>query len=95
MLDPLSENTQCQSFNAGYCLLASTSVNHRPGYLGDLCDPSAIFLLLDLDSESHHAKIDERRRKLKPIHSQIDQNLFLDPPKFEKPSFRLISERSV
>src|SRR5260370_21982003 len=53
MLDPLSKNTQCHGFNARHCLFASTSVNHGPWYLGNLRDPSAIFLLLDLDSESH------------------------------------------
>jgi hypothetical protein len=57
MLDPLGKNTQRQRFNARHGLFTGRAVNHCSRYLGDPRDPSAIFLLLDLDSESH-----DRRR---------------------------------
>src|SRR5207244_13631954 len=56
-----------------------TSVNHRPGYLGDLRDPSAIFFLLDLDSEGH-----DPRRSTK---GDENSNLFI--PRLTKISFSI------
>ncbi len=63
MLDPLSKDTQRQSFNAQYCFFASTPVNHCPWNLGNLRDPPAVLLPLDLDSKSHDWRRSTKRVK--------------------------------
>jgi hypothetical protein len=57
--------------------------------LGNLRDPSAIFLLLDLDSESHDLRRSTKRDKNSNLFiPNIDQNLALNPLEFGKTSFR-------
>ena len=62
MLDPLSENSQCQRFNPRHGLCAGTPVCHHAWNLWNLRDPAPIFLFLDFDGKSHDPRrISEKR----------------------------------
>ena len=51
MLDPLSKDAQCESFNARHSFFACLPINHGARYLGNLSDPPTVFLLFNLDSK--------------------------------------------
>lgn len=53
MLQTIGNHSERQGLYSRHCLIPGGPIRNYPGQVNDLCDPSAVCLLFDLDSEDH------------------------------------------